>query len=260
MLNPRRDAGHLGLGAASEGAVDVATCRAAGISDDRLWWLVQSGRWQSPYPRVYVAFSGPMPLLTVQHAALLYAGAGAVLSHQSAGRFWRLCPQPPVIHVTVPYDRQVDDQPGLVLHRSRTLTAADVQPALVPARTRIERTILDLLAGKPSANSALGLVADAMRERSTTPDRLRQALLAHQKTRWRRTVLEALPDLRAGAQSALELHDARMRRRHRLPCGRRQARRATDGVEYLDVLIEEFGLHIELDGRLGSRPCAGDLA
>jgi hypothetical protein len=63
--------------------------------------------------------------------------------------------------------------------------------------------------------------------------------------------LEALPDVARGAHSLLELKDSRIRRRHGLPPGKRQFRRDKAGVEYLDVLIEEWMLHVELDGRLG---------
>jgi hypothetical protein len=63
-------------------------------------------------------------------------------------------------------------------------------------------------------------------------------------------VLDALPDLARGAQSPLEIRDARLRRAHGLPAGRRQLRRLRDGTEYLDVVLEEWGLHVELDGRL----------
>jgi very-short-patch-repair endonuclease len=251
VMNPHPDAAHLALGSATAGAVSLAMCRAAGLSEDRVKWLIESGRWQSPLPRVYVAFSGPLPPSTMQHAVLLYAGPGAALSHQSAGFLWRLCQAPTSIHVSVPYLRKADPQAGLAIHRSRTLSDADVHPVFEPRRTHVERTVLNLLAGQPTADRALGLVADALRGRATTPDRLRGALLDHPVTRWRRVVLAALPDLRAGAQSALELHDARLRRRHGLPPGSRQARRTADGTEFLDVLIEQFRLHVELDGRLG---------
>jgi hypothetical protein len=43
--------------------------------------------------------------------------------------------------------------------------------------------------------------------RKTTADRLRTWLEARDKTRWRREVLLALPDVRAGAHSILELQD-----------------------------------------------------
>jgi hypothetical protein len=251
MTQRSRDDAYLALGATTNGAVHIDDCRAAGLGDRNLRWLIESGRWQSPCPRVYVVFSGPIPVLTMQHAALLYAGAGATTSYESAGRDWRLCPEPVAVHLSVPYSRQVDEQPGLVIHRSRTLTEADIHPVFSPRRTRIERTVLDLLADKRSADAALGLVADALRDRGTTPDRLRSALEPRPKTRWRRVVLDALPDLRAGAQSPLEVLDAKMRRRHGLPAGVRQASRLADGTEHLDVLIEEWQLHVELDGRLG---------
>ena len=111
--------------------------------------------------------------------------------------------------------------------------------------------MLDLLDLQRDATAALGLVADALRGRATTPQRVRKALLAKPCTRWRRVVLDALPDLRSGAQSVLELRDAAIRRRHSLPTGERQAKRLTDGTEYLDVLLDEWHLHVELDGRLG---------
>jgi hypothetical protein len=203
------------------------------------------------WPRTYVAFSGPIPAVTLRHAALLYAGRDATLSFESAGFSWGLCREPEAIHVTVPYAREVDAQPGLVVHRSRTLTHADCDLVASPRRTNVERTVLDLLAHRRTADGALGLVAAAIRQRRTTPDRLRAALEPRKRTRWRRVVLDALPDIRRGAQSPLELRDAQIRRLHGLPKGTRQVRRTSDGTEYLDVVIEDYGVHIELDGRLG---------
>jgi hypothetical protein len=60
-----------------------------------------------------------------------------------------------------------------------------------------------------------------------------------------------MPDIEGGAHSLLELEDATNRRRHGLPMGRRQFKRLRDGTEYLDVVIEEWQMHVELDGRLG---------
>jgi hypothetical protein len=251
VLNPARDAQHLTLGEDTAGAVEVAACRTAGISDRRLHQLVQTGRWQSPFPRVYVTFSGPIPLPTMLYAALMYAGERSTLSHASAGRCWRVCREPDVIHLTVPYDRQVDHQERLAIHRSRTLTEVDIHPTFRPRRTTIERTVVDLLGGCKDADAALGLVADSFRDRLSSPGKLRLTLERLPQTRWRRVVLDALPDLQAGAQSPLELRDARLRRVHGLPSGRRQAWRLADGAEFLDILIEEWQLHVELDGRFG---------
>jgi hypothetical protein len=235
----------------AHGALSLDECLATGMTARQLHWLLESGRWQMPFPRVYVTFSGPLPAATVQAAALLYAGEGAALSHESAGALWRLCPTPPKVHIIIPYRRQVDDQIALQLHRSRTLTDQDVHPTFVPRRTTVERTVLDLLSSKRSGDAALGLVGDAIRTRLTSPDRLRAALSDKPRARWRKEIFDALPDVEAGAQSLLELKDADIRRRHGLPRGTRQVGRLADGTEYLDVVIEEFGLHIELDGRLG---------
>lgn len=251
MLNPERY-GHLaGLGDETAGAVTTAECRAYGLSNRVARDLVMTGRWQSPFRGVYVIFSGPIPLLTIHHAALLYAGDGAVLSHATAAWLWGLGRRPPDIHVTVPFSRSVAPQPGLLVHRSRNFGPDDWQPAKSPRRTRIERTVIDLLADARTGEAALGLVADAMRGRRTTPDRLREALAGQSRVRWRVEVMGALPDLRAGAHSLLEIKDARLRRTHGLPAGIRQFTRDINGVEHLDVLIAEYRLHIELDGRFG---------
>jgi hypothetical protein len=251
MLNPLRDPHLAGLGADSGGAVDIYACRAAGLSDQRVQWLVETGRWQSPFPRTFATFSGPVPAATMLFLAIAYGGAGAVLSHDSAGALWQLCKEPQTIHITVPYRREVEDQPGLVVHRSRTLSGQDIHSGFRPPRTTIERTVMDLLPGRHTADAALGLVSAAVRARLTTPDRLRATIRDLPKTRWRKVILEALPDVNAGAHSPLELRDAKLRRLHGLPAGQRQWRRLGDGSEYLDVLIAEYGVHIELDGRLG---------
>lgn len=252
MLNPHRDADLLNFALGPDGIVDLAGCRDSGLTEDKLHWLVTSGRWQIVYPRTYATFSGPLPSRSRLRAAVLYAGRGAALSHETAGAKYGLNRQPDAIHVTVHYERDADDQPGLVVHRSRTLLPHDVVEADGLAWTTIERTVLDLLPGQRSATAALGLIGDAIRTRRTSADRLRRALDEMPATKWRRIVLDALPDVAAGAQSPLELRDAKLRRRHGLPAGQRQVRRVGSGVEFLDVLITEFGVHIELDGRLGN--------
>jgi hypothetical protein len=239
------------LADANFGVVHLDDCRAHDVSDEVISWLVESGRWQSPFPRTYVVFSGPIPRITVEQAALRYAGEGATLCGLSAGAKWNLCPTPELIHVGIAYEREVEDQPGLKIHRSRVLREEDVHPAKAPRRLRIEPTVVQMLSGAPTATAALALVAGAVGSRQTTAERLAAAIRERTQIRWRRQALEALPDVRAGAHSVLELLDARLRRRHGLPPGERQFRRDRKGVEYLDVVIREFRLHVELDGRLG---------
>jgi hypothetical protein len=59
-----------------------------------------------------------------------------------------------------------------------------------------------------------------------------------------------LGDVGTGAHSALELRYLRqVERPHGLPTGRRQNR--SDALHVRDVVYEQFGLVVELDGRLG---------
>ena len=67
---------------------------------------VSSGRWQRLQRGVYAAFSGEPARETVIWAALLRAGPGAVLSHQTAAERHGLIDEPgPVITITVPASR-----------------------------------------------------------------------------------------------------------------------------------------------------------
>lgn len=249
MLSPLRDLRLLNLGLDTDGIVHLSDCYAAGLSDEKVRWLVDSGRWQLVHPRTFAVFSGKLSYRAAMRAAVVYAGEGAVLSHVTAGHEYGLCGRPAVVHVSVPYVREVDSRAGVKVHRSRTLRPADAVGSL--PFTTVERTVLDLLGSRRSADAALGLVGEAVRSRRTTPQRLRAALTEAMCTRWRRVVLEAMPDVERGAQSPLEVRDARLRRQHGLPAGRRQIRRIGDGVELLDVVVAEWGVHVELDGRLG---------
>jgi hypothetical protein len=136
------------------------------------------------------------------------------------------------------------------VHRSRTLTENDVWNNDLPFTT-VERTVVDLMAQARDASGALAVIADAVRSRRTTHARIRAALDSAPRTKWRAAALEALPDIGRGAHSLLEIREAKERRIHGLPPGRRQLRRDNDGVEYLDVIVEEFRVHVEMDGRLG---------
>jgi hypothetical protein len=124
-------------------------------------------------------------------AAVLACGPGAVLSHTSAARFWRIFRRPsreaaddgrPSIHVTVPSRGGRRRRNGLIVHRSETLgpdqiTRRDGIPVTTPSRTLIDlRRILP----QPQFASALReaqflrLPIDARLE----PDRTRSDLEA----------------------------------------------------------------------------------
>jgi very-short-patch-repair endonuclease len=74
-------------------------------------------------------------------AAVLACGEGAALSHWSAAALWDGAEWPPVLEVTAPRRRS---RPGLITHRSRTLTSHELRRRHGVRVTAPVRTVLDL--------------------------------------------------------------------------------------------------------------------
>lgn len=185
-------------------------------------------------------------------AAVLYAGPGAMLSHRTAAELTGLADSPrELVHVTVPADRRVSREPGIVIHLS-TRARDIVHPARLPPQTRIEETVLDLVDGARKIDDAVGWVTRGLGRRLTTQARLRDALGERPRLRWRRELTELLSPDAAGLLSVLERrYDRGVARPHGLPAGARQVRaRRGDRTEYRDVLYEQYATCVELDGQL----------
>ena len=139
--------------------------------------------------------------------------------------------------------------PGILIHRSDAVLRTK-HPAMLPPCTRVEDTVLDLIQVAPSFDDAYAWICKAIGRRRTTADRIRQAMDARKKMRWRREVTLALGDAGDGALSVLEYrYVRRVERPHGLPAARRQARiRQRTRNRYLDNLYEPYGVCVELDG------------
>jgi very-short-patch-repair endonuclease len=225
---------------------------AAGLSRHVIAGRVQSGQWQRLHRGVFAAFSGPVPRDSVLWGAVLRAGDRAVLSHHTAAELWGLSDKPlDSVHISVPRGVGMSDIPGVILHYSSRIVVAR-HPARLPPQTKIEETALDLADAAQTAEDAVAWPIRACQRRLTTPDRIIDALRARQRARWRRDVADAIPDIRAGVHSALELRYVRdVERRHGLPRGDRQVR-VIRGIarQYIDVLYADYGVVVELDGVL----------
>lgn len=233
------------------GVITREQAHAEGITDDVLQSRVDRGVWQRLFRGVFATFSGPVPHMARVWAALLAAGDGAMLSHQTAAELNGLVDSDSTpIHVTIPQSRRIKHRlPGVLVHRSRR-SGASAQLNRTPPRTRIDDTVLDLVAAAKSLDDAIGWIAAACGRRLTTASRLRTAVAARARMRHRREVLAALDDVESGCHSLLELRYLRdVERAHRLPTARRQARHGRDGGNiYNDAHYPDFGLVIELDG------------
>jgi hypothetical protein len=225
---------------------------ALGLTKDLAASRLNRGSWQRLHPGVYAAFSGEPSREATLWAAVLYAGPGAVLSHQTAAELRGLADAPSsLIHVTVPADRRVTKRAGLVVHISARAAAA-VHPARTPRQTRVEETILDLWQAAPNLDDAVGWVTRGLGRRFTTQEKLRAALAVRSRLRWRAQLNELLSPEAAGIHSVLEYRYLRyVERPHRLPVSRRQAHARREGrSEYRDALYEAYSTAVELDGKV----------
>lgn len=221
------------------------------MTADTVRWQVRSGRWQVLQHGVYSIFTGPPTREASLWAAVQRAGSGAVLSHQTAAELFKLTDQPSAaIHVTIPEQRRVSRAIGVVVHRSSRLDEA-VHPSLLPPRTRIEETVLDLIELAATFDSAFGVLCAACQRRLTTPDRILAAMAKRARLRWRADVTAALGEISSGIHSVLEYRYVhRVERPHGLPAAARQVRVGADRRNrYLDNLYRDYRLCVELDGK-----------
>ena len=214
---------------------------------------VRSDRWRTLHPGVYATFTGGPGHTAQLWAAILAAGPGAVLSHETAAELLRLSDKVAAsIHVTVPRQRHIAAIRGVSLHRSgRAVQAA--QRDSNPPRTSVEETVLDLTQTAASFDDVCGWITRAFARDLTDESRLRAAMRQRPKLRWRADLHELIAAAASGDHSVLEYrYDRDVERAHGLPEPVRQAPFVgPDGRQgRRDRLYVAYGVVVELDGRL----------
>jgi hypothetical protein len=245
-----------GLADLQRGILTTAQLSVAGVSRELARSRVRQGRWRRLHRGVYATFSGEPSREAVLWAAVLCAGADAMLSFRSAAEVDGLIDEvSQLIHVTVPADRRVSRAEGIVVHYSNRALQAR-HPNFSPPRTRVEETVLDLVGAASSLDQAVGIVTRGLGRRLTTQDKLRAAMGLRSHMRWRRELTELLSDDMKGVLSVLEYRYHRdVEKPHRLPRGDRQEPGDQDGHRvYRDVAYKAFSLVSELDGRVAHPP------
>jgi hypothetical protein len=239
------------------GVVSRSQAIRAGLSPGMIKFRVRSGRWQQLHPGVYATFTGFPSRGAWLWAAVLSAGSGAALSYQTAAELQGLIDGPVnPIHVTVPHRRHIVAIKGVRLHRSDRVVGA-AQSGARPPRTTVEETVLDLTQTARSFDDVCGWVTRAIARELTDEATLKAAMTKRGRLRWRTDLREILEAAVTGDHSVLEFRYHRdVERAHGLPePGCQVPFTAKDGRRgRRDRVYEEYGVIVELDGRLAHPP------
>jgi hypothetical protein len=248
-----------GLIALQSGVIGRSQAIDRGLHPESIKTLLRTSRWQTLQRGVYATFTGPPGRAALLWSALVRAGPEAMLSHQTAAELYRLASQrdrrEAFIHLTVPRDSNPTHIHGAVVHRVGR-AAAWRHPHLLPPRTRIEATVLDLVDAADSVDGAFGWVCRATGKGLTNANRLHHAIGQRSTLRWRKAMLDALGDVEQGVRSNLEYRYVRgVERPHDLPRAQRQVRVMRSGRAcYLDDLYGAYAVGVELDGLVAHPP------
>ena len=178
--------------------------------------------------------------------ALLAAGEGAAVGGEAALALYGLERQIDDIEVWVPPGSQPDSIPGVRMRRDRIGRTERARGVLT--RISMEDAIIDVGQYLPR-HRLVALLADAARTRKTSLGHVAEAVDARRRVRGRKRFDELLGDL-SGIESTLEYAYRRdVERAHGLPAGLRNVS-VSQGTR-TDVVYAEYGLLVELDGRLG---------
>jgi len=177
-----------------------------------------------------------------------------MLSHETAAEVQGIIDGPVgnKIHVTVPLRRrpaQLRPARGIIVHRTDQSHAQYVGPFALP-RTRIEDTVLDLVATAPTFDRAYTWIARAVSRQLVATSSLRAAVADRPRVRWREWLNDSFEVSGEGVHSPLELRYVRdVEKAHGLPESRHQARRDLNGkTHYKDSWYPQYRVAVEIDG------------
>jgi hypothetical protein len=242
-----------GLASDQAGVVTRRQAIDAGMSSGAITARIKFGRWRRVHFGVYATFTGPMSRDAQLWAAVLAAGPGAQLSHETAAQINRLTDrEAPFIHVTIPADRRITPPEGVIIHLSSNLTFGWRFARGVPPYTFAEETVVDLVHAATDLNDVIAYVTGGFAKKRVSESRLREVATARKKLRWRADLNEIIVAGAGGAHSVIEFrYDHDVEQAHGLPPAAKQVKfTKPDGSRgYRDRYYEKYKLIVELDGK-----------
>ena len=225
----------------------------AGVPPSTVASKVGHGLWQQVHPGVYYAFTGEVRWEARLWAAVLYAGPGALLSHETAAEILGLTDRRhPVIQVAVPASRRVKPPQGVAIHYSSFDYPRWRPQRGVPPHTFYAETIIDLVGAADNLDDVIAWVSRGIARNLIGPAQLKMAVRARRRFRWRDQIDAVIDSVANGSHFPLEFrYDRDVERAHGLPAATRQAKFVKpDGSRgFRDRYYEKYRLVVELDGR-----------
>jgi hypothetical protein len=241
------------IAAEQAGVISRQQVLRAGIPRSTIISKIKHGLWQQLHPGVYGAFTGEVSRAARLWAAVLCAGPGALLSHETAAEILGLTDRRcPVIQVTVPASRRVRPPQGVAIHYS-SFDYPRWRPLRgVPPHTFYAETIVDLVAVADNLDDVVAWVSRGIARNLVSEAQLKAAVAARKRFRWRDQIGEVIERVAGGSHFPLEFrYDSDVERAHGLPTATRQAKFVQpDGTRgFRDRCYDKYGLIVELDGK-----------
>jgi hypothetical protein len=243
------------LAATQAGLLSRRQLNGLGIDHCRVRDQIAAGRWVALSPTVIGTTTGPLSREQRQWLGVLHAGPTGVLGDLSAAettglRNWHR----DEICVLVPHNLDLDDPPhGIRIARTRRPIEMFRDRSSPLPRWRIEPAVLHFGAYQRSRRTAQGVVAAAVQQRLTTPERLLVAVEQMRPLRWARMFKQVIGEIAGGSESLAELDILRLCRAQGLRAPDRQVQRrdASGRIRFTDCewdLGDGRVLVLEVDG------------
>jgi hypothetical protein len=165
-----------------------------------------------------VTFTGALDRRARLWAAVLRAGDGAVLSHQTAAEVPGITnKRSETIHISIPLHRRLTQVPGVSVHRVSHVAGLRFPQGQLPV-TWMEDTVLDLTQTANNFDEVCGWVTAAFSKGKVTDGTVLAFMGRRTRLRWREDLVHLIEDAANGTHSALEYrYDRDVERAHGLP-------------------------------------------
>ncbi len=222
---------------------------------------LRARRWQVLFRGTYLTETGEPSMAAWWWGAHLLMGDRSYLLGETALQAWGLGQAQRPVKIGVPWNRYRTPPTDSIEVSRHRLVPPIRHPAGLPPAERVEYAVIDATQTSRSRRYIEQLVTEACQRRLVKPDEVLKAMNAHRRVRFRGLIKDLLSEYQDGSTSILEVDAVRLvLRPHGLPTGRGQVREYQGGaVIYRDRVIEEFGVVLEFDGRLGHADPGGRL-